>query len=125
MVITQRQTAGIDRRQCPDVIVKSTRWVITTCWLIIAIVCLCLYFAMPERPTIQMSISISREARSYWDMSMLKNVFIMMVVLLLISLFGLAESILRHNRVVDNIPKTLILTVIMSLVGMFVIYSYF
>ncbi|MCG6553205.1 MAG: hypothetical protein L7F77_12850 [Candidatus Magnetominusculus sp. LBB02] len=125
MEAIKKQHISLDRRQCPDVIVKSTKWTIAACWLTIFIACLFVYLAMPGRPSIHLSIDIARDARSYWAISMLKNAFIMVVVLFVTSLFGLAESILRHNRGVDKIPKTLIIAAIMSVVGMVVIYSYF
>lgn len=114
-----------DKRKGPDLIVKSISWVVASCWLITFVAWTYVYYAMPEQPTIFDPHEIYRRARTYWDLSLLKNAFIAINVLLLISIAGMVESILRHHRKTDRISKTLIIMLIMSLIGMFVVYSRF
>ncbi|MBF0517587.1 MAG: hypothetical protein HQK97_10830 [Nitrospirae bacterium] len=121
----QRRSRAEDRRKGPDVVVKSIRWAIAVCWLMLFVVWAYVYYARPEHATIFDPHSIYNRARSYWDVSMLKNAFIAINVLLLISLIGLAVSTVRRNRKTDKAPLTLIIMVIMSLIGMFVIYFQF
>jgi hypothetical protein len=119
---TERKT---DRRKGPDLIVKSIRWAIVSCWLLIFVVWAYVYYAMPEQPSIFDPRGMYNKARTYWDISMLKKAFIGINVMLLLSLAGLAISAMRHNRNTDRAPTTLIIMVIMSLIGMFVVYFQF
>ncbi|MBF0458952.1 MAG: hypothetical protein HQK99_13775 [Nitrospirae bacterium] len=118
-------THVIDKRKGPDFIVKSISWVVASCWLVIFVAWSYVYYAMPEHLTIFDPHGIYRQARTYWDIHLLKDAFIAINVLLLISIAGMVESILRHHRKTDRLPKTLIIMIIMSLVGMFVVSSLF
>ncbi|KWT92065.1 hypothetical protein [Candidatus Magnetominusculus xianensis] len=115
----------IDRRKGPDKIVKSIKWAITSCWLMLFVVWSYVYYARPEQATIFDPHGIYNKARSYWDISMLKKAFIAINVLLLISLIGLAVSTLRHNRSTDKVPTTLVIMLAMSIIGMAIIYFQF
>ncbi|MBF0516827.1 MAG: hypothetical protein HQK97_06870 [Nitrospirae bacterium] len=114
-MIIDSQPAPIDKRKGADVITKSIHWAIASCWVGLFVAWSYVYYAMPD----------PHHTRSYWDVSMLKKAFIAINVLLLISLVGLLESFFRHHRKTDTIPKTLTIMVIMSLVGIVVVYSYF
>ncbi|MBF0568794.1 hypothetical protein [Candidatus Magnetominusculus dajiuhuensis] len=119
------QPKKFERRKGPDIVAKSIGWVITACWLMIFVVWAYVYYARPEQASIFDPNSIYSRARSYWDISMLKKAFIAINALLLISLIGLAISTVRHNRKTDKAPITLIIMVITSLIGMFIIYFQF
>ncbi|MBF0457797.1 MAG: hypothetical protein HQK99_07875 [Nitrospirae bacterium] len=121
----ERLPKETDRRRGPDKIVKSIRWVISSCWFMILVVWAYVYYARPAQLSVSAPNTIYGSARSYWDVSMLKKAFISINILLLISLVGLAVSTVRQNRRTDKPPTSLIIMVVMSLIGMFVIYFQF
>ncbi|MBF0318671.1 MAG: hypothetical protein HQL01_02530 [Nitrospirae bacterium] len=124
-MMIDKQPTKVDRRRGPDIIVKSIRWTILSCWVLLFVVWSYIYYAMPEQPSIFDPHSVYSKPRTYWDISLLKKAFISINIVLLISLVGLAVSALRHSRRTDKAPVTLILMVVLSLIGMFVIYFQF
>ncbi|MCG6552603.1 MAG: hypothetical protein L7F77_09770 [Candidatus Magnetominusculus sp. LBB02] len=121
----ERQPIKIDRRRGPDLVMKSIRWAIFACWLMIFVVWAYVYYAMPEQLTIFDPHGLYKQPRTYWDMTMLKYAFIAINIMLLISLGGLTISSMRQKRKSDKSPKTLILMIVMSLIGMLIIYFKF
>ncbi|MCG6553890.1 MAG: hypothetical protein L7F77_16320 [Candidatus Magnetominusculus sp. LBB02] len=125
MVIYEKP-GQIDKRKGPDVIVKTLRWTIVACWVLIFVAWSYVYYAMPEPPSVFVNPNIAyRQTRTYWDLHLIKKAFIAINALLMFSVAGLAESFFRHRRAEDRTPKTLILMVIMSVIGLFFLYYYF
>ena len=114
-----------ERRRGPDVLRKTITWSIGACWLLLLVLWAFIYYARPEQPSIFDPHSVYHATRSYWDIDLIKQAFIVVNVLLLVSLGGLTISTLRSRRKSDSIPKTLIIMTVMSIIGAVLMYLKF
>ncbi|MEO5358024.1 MAG: hypothetical protein H7844_12095 [Nitrospirae bacterium YQR-1] len=114
-----------DRRKRRDIIEKLVLVVSVMCWILFLLTLAYINNAMPEQPTIFDPKGVYRTARTYWDPDMILNAFISLNTTLVFSLIGLALNALRIKRSSDRVNPSLIMMVILSLIGVLIIYFKF
>ncbi|KJU83817.1 conserved hypothetical protein, membrane [Candidatus Magnetobacterium bavaricum] len=124
-MILDRQEKKKDRRKGPDAVKKAISWIIGIGWFLLFQIWVFFYFAMPEQPSIFDPKGIYNKPRFSWDITMVKNMFIVATGLLILSAVGLIVSALRSKRKTDRISITLTIMIILSVIGIFVIYFKF
>ncbi|MBF0539551.1 MAG: hypothetical protein HQL03_14995 [Nitrospirae bacterium] len=124
-MIVDKQEKRRERRKGPDTVKKAVSWIIGIGWLLLFQIWVFFYFAMPEQPSIFDPGGMYHKPRFSWDITMVKNMFIVATVLLIFSVIGLIVSALRSKRKTDRISPTLIIMIILSFIGIFIIYFKF
>jgi len=119
------KTVKKDRRRRRDIIEKLVLVISIVCWILFVLTLAYISNAMPEQPTIFDPKGVYRTARTYWDPDMILNAFISLNATLVSSLIGLALNALRIKRTTDRVNPSLLMMVILSLIGVLIIYFKF
>ncbi|MBF0317491.1 MAG: hypothetical protein HQL04_04890 [Nitrospirae bacterium] len=124
-MIVDRPEKRKDRRKGPDAVKKAVSWIIGIGWFLLFQIWVFFYFAMPEQPSIFDPQGVYHKPRFSWDITMVKNMFIVATGLLILSAIGLIVSALRSRRKTDHVSPTLIIMIALSFIGIFIIYFKF
>ncbi|MBF0345952.1 MAG: hypothetical protein HQL06_17205 [Nitrospirae bacterium] len=125
MIIDRKSERRTDRRKGPDAVKKAITWIIGIGWLLLFQIWVYMYFAMPEQPSIFDPQGEFHTPRYSWDITMVKKAFIAATIVLSLSAIGLIISGLRSRRKTDHVSPLLILMVVLSFIGIFIIYFKF
>ena len=106
----------IERRQKSDGIIRLVTFVSTLGWLLVILCSGLTIYAKPEQTNLFYEM-FNVPVRNYWNYSLLNIVFNLLIILLILSLFGILINALRHRRKTDKIRKSLIFQAMMSVVG--------
>ncbi|MDY6967090.1 MAG: hypothetical protein SVR08_00340 [Spirochaetota bacterium] len=105
-----------NRRKGPDALIKTINYLALVSWIFIFTIFILISIAKPAVEGFfdrQYGISVSNT----WDTSLLEYSFYLMFILLIIGLIGLYINTTRHQRKTDRYNKSLILSVILSFIG--------
>ncbi|MDF2841343.1 MAG: hypothetical protein K0Q99_2115 [Clostridia bacterium] len=78
-------------------------------------------YAKPEQTNLFFEM-FNIPIREYWNYSLLNVVFTLLEFLFVLTLIGIFMNAMRQRRKTDKIKKSLIFQLIMSLVGMILLY---
>lgn len=106
----------IERRQKPDGVLRLVTFISTIGWLLVILCSLLTIYAKPEQTNMFYEM-FNIPIRNYWDYSFLGIVFILLICLLALSLFGIFMNSLRNRRKTDRIRRSLIFQAIASVIG--------
>jgi len=107
---------SFERRQKPDGIIRLITFISTIGWLLIIFCSGLTIYAKPEQTNLFYEM-FNVPVREYWNYSLLNVVFLLLVFLLALSLFGIFMNAMRNRRKTDKIRKSLIFQAFMSIVG--------
>ena len=113
----------IDRRHKMDKIIKLVTITSVLGWVMIIITTMIAIYAKPEHTNMFYEM-FNVPIRNYWNYHLLSLVFILLIGILLLSIFGITMNAMRLRRKTDRINKSLIFHALMSLLGIILLLAY-
>jgi uncharacterized membrane protein len=117
----QNLKSPINRRKKLDVLIKLVNITSAIGWVMIIICSALTIQAKPEQTNMFYQM-FDIPVRDYWNYSLLNLVFILLVSLFVLTLFGIFMNAMRQRRKTDKINKSLIFQAVMSLIGMILLW---
>jgi hypothetical protein len=117
----QNLKSPINRRKKLDVLIKLVNITSAIGWVMIIICSALTIQAKPEQTNMFYQM-FDLPVRDYWNYSLLNLVFILLVSLFVLTLFGIFMNAMRQRRKTDKINKSLIFQAVMSLIGMILLW---
>lgn len=111
---------GIDpeRREGPDLWIKSLRWFAVIGWLFMVAALLIFGKAKPQVETL-IEKYYNIKLNITWNLELMRYIFFLMILGLGISVIGLVINIKRHQRKEDEYRVSMIILGLISLFGIF------
>lgn len=106
----------VERRRKPDWLIRIVTIISTIGWILVMFCSGITIYAKPEQTNMFYQM-FNIQVRNHWNYSLLDIVFILLIFLFVLSLFGIMMNALRQRRKTDRMNKSLIFQAIMSLVG--------
>jgi fumarate reductase subunit C len=110
----------IEKRRKPDALIRLVTVISTIGWFMVMICSAITIYAKPEQTNMFYQM-FNVPLRSRWNYSLLDIVFILLIFLFILSIFGIIMNAMRQRRKTDKMNKSLIFQAVMSLVGMIIL----
>ena len=121
MAIINDNNTPIERREGPDIIVKSLRWFGFIGWFLMVVALIIVEKAKPRTTNLFSTIfDADPNLRTYWDRDLVHYIFYLMIVGFTLSVAALVFNALRHKRKSDTYRLYLILLGVVSFIGMLI-----
>ena len=113
-----------EKRVGPDILVLWVKLASYLVWLILGIYLLITDLAKPENATFFDNL-LNVNMRKYWDQNLLYISFLISLVLFVLSFLSIMVNIMRLKRKTDHLSISLIITLILSSLGILVYMTSF
>ncbi len=109
-----------NRRRGPDFMIKCINFTALICWIIIFVIFVIVSISKPPPGSY-----LGKGLAKTWNVELMQYAFYLMFPLLLIGIIGLIINTSRHQRKTDTYSKSLILSLVLSFIGIIIYIAFF
>ncbi len=107
-----------NRRRGPDFLIKCINYTAAVIWILIFVVFIIVSVAKPPAGSYMGQSAYSRT----WDTGLVQYAFYLMFPILIMCTVGLLVNSTRHQRKSDTYNKTLVVSFVLSLIGIILFF---